>query len=1036
MIATDDLPCMQALTTTPRPPPLRNSLEQAGGGKGSGEHWRELCISIAKSAEDEKGTILEKIRVMREDLDKAGGSLDVRSSELEKLTVEADKYKKEADEWCAKANDVIRRRNELNAVLYSADAAAAEGEADAEAAQMSLEEQKMKTAQLEFEIEAILGHLAEEDLVYETTLQDVYNGHREQMDGHTLELTGHDEDLMQLSAAMNQWRTQWEEELTEKNSIDAELLTLRSEFEKSSATYDREIEGLKELLEKERLQRNQMQAALGKEEEDNSRNSALLESNRTQMSAMSKGKAEDAKKADQDAAFVAECKAAEDKDHERWEAAATAASKAASEASAIREAAGAGDRDVAAQIAELTPQVESAQAEAAKHDGVKAKLDEAVAMTEALRLEAANLRQQTEIEATSSASEQSALQGALSEARSSDAKWEQERQLQETAKTQLHEEVNGLKREAKELTDAHAREVERLQERLSQLERVHDTLDVTLAEEEAAFEAAVRQKKDGFEQRALQRQVQVAELVAQQEDVRAQLAEVRARLTQEQRDRTAAEQQMAEVRAQADAKSGDAEEREKRLQHSLDDMCKERRRIEKEAAEERSRFEQLIAGLTGENNETRRKQTEAEERGLEFEKQWVNESKLRKELHNQLEEMVGNLRVYCRLRPPKTSEKEPGMQMSVVIKGSDTVIVTDHENDRKEDKKFTFTQVYGFDSKQEDVFKDCESLMTSVLDGFNVCIFAYGQSGTGKTFTMNGTDELPGLVPRAFTKIFDLVAERVDNYQHDCFVSMIEIYNENIRDLLRDPKADVSKLKYDIMKDQHVGMYVKDLTSEQCHTASHAKTLLARGDKYRSVASTGLNDVSSRSHMVVTLTIRTHNHKAGDTYVGKLSLVDLAGSERLSKSNTTGQAQKESMAINKSLSALGTVIASLATNEKHVPYRDSKLTYLLQDSLGGNSKTLMFVNIGPAQSNCGETINSLNFASRAKTVALGKATKNREEESAGDANKAGKASTVMAAADKLNATESQSHEGSPRNAPVGATPRVSSTPRKGPAKKK
>jgi hypothetical protein len=188
--------------------------------------------------------------------------------------------------------------------------------------------------------------------------------------------------------------------------------------------------------------------------------------------------------------------------------------------------------------------------------------------------------------------------------------------------------------------------------------------------------------------------------------------------------------------------------------------------------------------------------------------------------------------------------------------------------------------------------------------------------------------------------------------------------------------------------------------------------------------------------MVVTLTIRTHSHKAGDTYVGKLSLVDLAGSERLSKSNTTGQAQKESMAINKSLSALGTVIASLATGEKHVPYRDSKLTYLLQDSLGGNSKTLMFVNIGPAQSNCGETINSLNFASRAKTVALGKATKNREDESAGDANKAGKASTVMAAADKLNATESQSHEGSPRNAPVGATPRVSSTPRKGPAKKK
>merc|ERR1719446_1622452 len=187
---------------------------------------------------------------------------------------------------------------------------------------------------------------------------------------------------------------------------------------------------------------------------------------------------------------------------------------------------------------------------------------------------------------------------------------------------------------------------------------------------------------------------------------------------------------------------------------------------------------------------------------------------------------------------------------------------------------------------------------------------------------------------------------------------MIEIYNETIRDLLRDPKADASKIKFDIMRDSLVGMYVKDLTSEQCHTASHAKTLLARGDVNRATASTGLNDQSSRSHMIVTLTVRTRNLRSGDQYVGKLSLVDLARSERLAKSQTTGQAQKETMAINKSLSALGTVIASLATSEKHVPYRDSKLTYLLQDSLGGNSKTLMFVNAGPAMHNYAETINS------------------------------------------------------------------------------
>jgi len=427
-----------------------------------------------------------------------------------------------------------------------------------------------------------------------------------------------------------------------------------------------------------------------------------------------------------------------------------------------------------------------------------------------------------------------------------------------------------------------------------------------------------------------------------------------------------------------------------------------------------SRFSRSSASdvLPSAFSRTSRKQKEADERAVEFEKQWVAESKLRKDLHNQLEEMVGNLRVYCRVRPPNSREKE-GM-MSVEVKGSDMVVVRDHEMDRKEDKKFSFTQVYKPDSTQEDVFRDCESLMTSVLDGYNVCIFAYGQSGTGKTHTMNGNDKLPGLVPRAMSKIFEAVADRVANYQHDCFISMIEIYNENIRDLLRDPKADTSKLKYDIMRDQLVGMYVKDLTSEHCHTASHAKTLLTQGDKNRAVASTGLNDVSSRSHMVVTLTVRTRNHKAGDNYVGKLSLVDLAGSERLSKSGTTGQAQKESMAINKSLSALGTVIASLAANEKHVPYRDSKLTYLLQDSLGGNSKTLMFVNCGPAQSNCAETVNSLNFASRAKSVALGKATKNREDVGEGGEGKSGKASTVMAAANKLGNGEGGAVPGSAR----------------------
>ena len=190
---------------------------------------------------------------MKDELGKTGGTVVERTGDLDELKKRAEADKAAADEWSAKANEVIKKRNELNAALYSADAAAAESEADTEMAQASIEEQKSKAAQAEAEAEAIDARLVEEELAYESTLTEVYNAHREQVDALNLELTTNDEDLQQGSAAMNQWRTQWEEELTEKNSIDAELLTLRSEFEKSSATYDREIDGLKELLTKARV---------------------------------------------------------------------------------------------------------------------------------------------------------------------------------------------------------------------------------------------------------------------------------------------------------------------------------------------------------------------------------------------------------------------------------------------------------------------------------------------------------------------------------------------------------------------------------------------------------------------------------------------------------------------------------------------------------------------------------------------------------------------------------------------------------------
>ena len=977
----------------------RNSLEAAGGGGASGEHWRELCISIAKSAEDEKGQILEQINSMREDLQRTSGTVDGRKEDLDKLAEQAEADRKAAEEWSAKANEVIKMRNELNAKLYTADGAAAEAEADMENSALSAEEQKQKTLALEAEAESLAEKLREEELLYESTLTEVYNAHREQVDSLNLELTANEEDLQQGSAAMNQWRTQWEEELTEKNSIDAELLTLRSEFEKSSATYDREIEGLKELLDKERVLREDMSKALQVEEGELGSNQEKLDALKKEIDDMSEATTQDSAASGDLEKQLEELNAAAKAETARYEEAHARQVKAEGEADALKASMSGEQATLEEKLGKLRSELEALTSEADKHKDTVTRLEETERKIVETKSEADTLRSQIASSSETAVSEQGAMTEALSEARSAAAKWEQEFSLQEAAKSTLLEEVNSLKLEAKELTDAHAREVERLNERLGQLERVHDTLDVTLAEEEAAFEGQMKARREAFESKVSQQESAVADLVGQQEAVRSELSDVRTQLTQVQRERTEAEDAMRETREMAEAKTADAEERERRLTAALADMQGERARIEKEAADEKARFDELITTMSGEQTETNRKQKEAEERAIEFEKQWVAESKLRKELHNQLEEMVGNLRVYCRVRPASKAEQEN--ELSVEVKGSDKVIVKDHESDRGDTKTYNFTQVYGMNSTQEEVFKDTETLMTSVLDGYNVCIFAYGQSGTGKTFTMEGNEEHPGLVPRAIARIFEDIQSRTTNYQHDVFVSMIEIYNESIRDLLRDPKADTSKIKYDIMRDPLVGMYVKDLTSEQIHTASHAKNLMKQGNVNRAVASTGLNDQSSRSHMIVTLTVRTKNLKSGDNYVGKLSLVDLAGSERLAKSQTTGQAQKETMAINKSLSALGTVIASLATSEKHVPYRDSKLTYLLQDSLGGNSKTLMFVNCGPAQANCAETINSLNFASRAKSVALGKATKNREDVDTGSSGKSGKASTVMAAANKL-----------------------------------
>ncbi|UYV61046.1 KIF3C, partial [Cordylochernes scorpioides] len=286
-------------------------------------------------------------------------------------------------------------------------------------------------------------------------------------------------------------------------------------------------------------------------------------------------------------------------------------------------------------------------------------------------------------------------------------------------------------------------------------------------------------------------------------------------------------------------------------------------------------------------------------------------------------------------------------------------------------KEFYFDAVYDWNSTQIDLYDETfRPLVNSVLEGFNGTIFAYGQTGTGKTYTMEGIKNDPeqkGVIPNAVDHIFKHIA-RTENRQYLVRASFLEIYQEEIRDLLA---KDQTK-RYELKERPDIGVYVKDLSTFVCKSVKEIEHVMNIGNQNRSVGATNMNLHSSRSHAIFIITIE-HSEVGGKgtshIKVGKLNLVDLAGSERQAKTGAVGERQKEAIKINLSLSALGNVISALVDGRStHIPYRDSKLTRLLQDSLGGNSKTVMVANIGPASYNYEETVITLRYASRAKKI--------------------------------------------------------------------
>nr|XP_006820258.1 PREDICTED: kinesin family member 3A isoform X2 [Saccoglossus kowalevskii] len=333
-----------------------------------------------------------------------------------------------------------------------------------------------------------------------------------------------------------------------------------------------------------------------------------------------------------------------------------------------------------------------------------------------------------------------------------------------------------------------------------------------------------------------------------------------------------------------------------------------------------------------------------------------------------------NVRVVVRCRPMNNKEISQGFKQTVnVDRVSGQVTITKPQAGHGEPPKvFTFDTVFPTDTKQVDVYNEtARPIVDAVLEGYNGTIFAYGQTGTGKTFTMEGErnkPEMRGVIPNSFAHIFGHIAKAAEDVRFLVRVSYLEIYNEDVRDLLgKDQHA-----RLEVKERPDVGVYVKDLSAFVVNNADDMDRIMTMGNKNRSVGATDMNEHSSRSHAIFSVTIECSEPGPDGKHrvrAGKLHLVDLAGSERQSKTGSTGQRLKEATKINLSLSTLGNVISALVDGRStHIPYRNSKLTRLLQDSLGGNAKTVMCANFGPADYNYDETMSTLRYANRAKNI--------------------------------------------------------------------
>ncbi|XP_043240189.1 kinesin-like protein KIFC1 [Amphibalanus amphitrite] len=519
--------------------------------------------------------------------------------------------------------------------------------------------------------------------------------------------------------------------------------------------------------------------------------------------------------------------------------------------------------------------------------------------------------------------------------------------------------------------------VSRMEEEKQQLEqgvREKETITAEVQSEAQRVSRQLQDREDQWESERRQLQRRLSELEAQREDSETQRAALQRRLTS--------------LQAELQAKTDEADA----LRSSVAQLTAAQATV----GAQLSAAQLTVQQLTAARDQLEATLRERDATVAELEARARREETLRRQLHNQVQELKGNIRVFCRVRPLLGEEvvqadgqiphlqvtDERSLEIGKAAGAGANETMSGRRREEGDGKvNFAFDRVFPPQTSQADVFEEISQLIQSALDGYNVCVFAYGQTGSGKTHTMEGgrDDELQGVIPRAVSQIFDACAAlKEKGWSYTLEASFLEIYNETIRDLLSTSKE---KMNYEIrMKDSKLNsktkeVYVTNLKVVTVTEQADVASLLERARQQRAVAATNCNEHSSRSHSVFTLRMEGRNALTTETCHGSLNLVDLAGSERLKESGSQGDRLTETKNINKSLANLGNVIMALGNKQDHVPFRNSKLTHLLQHSLGGNSKTLMFVNVSPREDCAAETLNSLRFAAKVNQCHIGTATK-------------------------------------------------------------